>query len=89
MMKYTIIFYTKISQATENERLLFVCDSTHLVEQSNRLLQDGFTKVRLPNKSDYFKAEDLNFKYPAIMNKFIDNKLHILNILSQMKQNRK
>ncbi|HHZ06976.1 MAG TPA: hypothetical protein GX401_09415 [Clostridiales bacterium] len=55
----------KSAAYSDDSRILFVCGSGHFYEQAKRLEADGYSKMRLTARADYFKNPDKDFRYPA------------------------
>lgn len=60
----------------DNEKVLIIVGATHLVEQSKRFKDNGFTEVKLNNVEQFFgNVSEANFAYPETMKSEIQKKM--------------
>lgn len=65
----------KLETIPEGKKVLIICGDAHLHEQTKRFKKQGFNKERIQNKKELFRGDD-SFKYPALMQETIENKIN-------------
>jgi hypothetical protein len=69
------IYENILTESAGYEKVLVLCGTTHRIEQSKRFLGNGYTEVKLQDKSDYFgNGSPEGFIYSATFRTLLEDK---------------
>ncbi len=69
------IYENILAESAEYEKVLVLCGTAHRIEQSKRFAENGYTEVKLQDKSAYFgNGSPEGFTYPATLRTRLEDK---------------